>query len=44
MGRPEDFLFFTEPLQKDGLVIPEAAIGNQAFEKSMSSGFPLSRE
>jgi hypothetical protein len=31
-------------LQKDGLVIPGAVIGNQAFEKSKSSGFPLSRE
>jgi hypothetical protein len=31
-------------LQKDGLDIPEVVIGNQAFEKSKSSGFPLSRE
>jgi len=31
-------------LQKDGLVIPEAVIGNQAFEKSKSYGFPPSRE
>jgi hypothetical protein len=31
-------------LQKDGFVIPEAVIGNQAFEKSKSYRFPLSRE
>jgi hypothetical protein len=31
-------------LQNGGFVIPEVVIGNQAFEKSKSSGFPLSRE